>query len=80
MSTIILALTGRTPNKTTSTVNQSKVGQTAAAVAGSSRERGHLEGDPQAAHSIPAPTTLYEEPELAVGGYGGVVNWLHTQL
>jgi hypothetical protein len=81
ISTIILALTGRTPNKTTPSVNQSKGGQTTAAVAGSStRGQGRLEGDPRAAHYIPVPTTLYEEPELAVGGYGGAVNWLHIQL
>jgi hypothetical protein len=26
------------------------------------------------------PATRYEEPELAVGGIGGAINWIHTQL
>jgi hypothetical protein len=28
----------------------------------------------------PVPATRYEEPELAVGGIGGAVNWIHTKL
>jgi hypothetical protein len=28
----------------------------------------------------PMPATRYEEPELAVGGVGGAINWIHTQL
>jgi hypothetical protein len=26
------------------------------------------------------PATRYEEPELAVGGVGGAINWIHTKL
>lgn len=35
-------------------------------------------GSPQVVNLT--PSTLYEEPELAVGGIGGTINWLHMQL
>jgi hypothetical protein len=69
ISTIVVALTGRTPKKEAApaaavAISEKKAAATAATTT----------------NATPTPTTLYDEPEPAVGGFGGAVNWLHTQL
>jgi hypothetical protein len=73
ISTIVLALTGHKPAPQIPMENQPKGGQSEPAVAAAT-----IGGDQQAVR--PIPDTRYEEPEPAVGGVGGAINWMHTQL
>jgi hypothetical protein len=72
ISTIVVALTGRTPRK--------EAAPPAPAPAAAGSENKAVATAATAAKATPTPTTLYDEPELAVGGFGGAVNWLHAQL
>jgi hypothetical protein len=67
ISTIVMALTGRTPKEKTAPVAAHSDKQAVATAATTT-------------HTTPTPATLYEDPEPAVSGFGGAVNWLHTQL
>jgi hypothetical protein len=68
ISTIVLALTGGTPP------------EKAVPAAATRRDPRAVLTTTTPTHTTPTPATLYDEPELAVGGFGGAVNWLHTQL